>query len=677
MHFEEMEGENNFDNARPSRNRKPVAIYDPELEDRKGKKDRPMRKRSQPVISYYSSESENDSIDKHKKHHNKKTMITNKKERNISNFFNVIDDDTYQNNLNEKSNKRKNSKSIKTGSKDISDEESIESSIDSNSDDVIEILSDEENEVKTSKKERKKNTSSSKSSKLTRNNSDNKNSKNKSKKGKVTSKKSKRSKSDDDEDDKRMVSRRSIRGTKTVKYDEPDSDEGFLLDDTEEMDLDKAIKQSRHMTKKGSDGVLAKARNRKSSDGEQDDGGNEADVKIDEQENGGSNSSQGEASGSDDDEEHSQGGVEYKVQHILRSQKLTASQWVEICDKMNTQEISRGSVWRMSDEEYYSKSPVLIEKFLIKWQHASYLHLSWETEIDLETMIGSSAKQHVNRYRNRCSQGEDLFDDLRHGEYFSPQFLVVERILDVDDATVNVLTIDWENAILPCDTSTATQSNDNGDVMAVDDNANNNTATMTIDDNVLDEKDEDKICDSDNDNSENIHDSSIDGAGEEQGEHSSEEERLIRRSHNKRKSKIVQDSDSDESGEKESSTANQVKAVKRPLLHGSECWVTVKWEGLPYGDATFENLRDLQSRGIEYERQMRLFYKREQLPPVKIGNPKRVKRALGPDLLNKEVIPVISASAGTLRDYQWEGVRWMLFNWSQKRNSILADEMVN
>ena len=43
-----------------------------------------------------------------------------------------------------------------------------------------------------------------------------------------------------------------------------------------------------------------------------------------------------------------------------------------------------------------------------------------------------------------------------------------------------------------------------------------------------------------------------------------------------------------------------------------------------------------------------------------------------------------SSSSGTddeqgsglqLRDYQWEGVRWMLFNWSQKRNSILADEM--
>jgi len=32
-------------------------------------------------------------------------------------------------------------------------------------------------------------------------------------------------------------------------------------------------------------------------------------------------------------------------------------------------------------------------------------------------------------------------------------------------------------------------------------------------------------------------------------------------------------------------------------------------------------------------------------------------------------------SKGELRDYQWEGVRWMLFNWSQNRNSILADEM--
>lgn len=34
-----------------------------------------------------------------------------------------------------------------------------------------------------------------------------------------------------------------------------------------------------------------------------------------------------------------------------------------------------------------------------------------------------------------------------------------------------------------------------------------------------------------------------------------------------------------------------------------------------------------------------------------------------------------SFNMGTLRDYQWDGVRWLLFNWSHKRNSILADEM--
>jgi SNF2 family DNA or RNA helicase len=30
---------------------------------------------------------------------------------------------------------------------------------------------------------------------------------------------------------------------------------------------------------------------------------------------------------------------------------------------------------------------------------------------------------------------------------------------------------------------------------------------------------------------------------------------------------------------------------------------------------------------------------------------------------------------GELRPYQWEGVRWLLFNWMNKKGSILADEM--
>lgn len=31
--------------------------------------------------------------------------------------------------------------------------------------------------------------------------------------------------------------------------------------------------------------------------------------------------------------------------------------------------------------------------------------------------------------------------------------------------------------------------------------------------------------------------------------------------------------------------------------------------------------------------------------------------------------------AGTLRDYQLDGLNWMIFTWSRNHNAILADEM--
>ena len=37
--------------------------------------------------------------------------------------------------------------------------------------------------------------------------------------------------------------------------------------------------------------------------------------------------------------------------------------------------------------------------------------------------------------------------------------------------------------------------------------------------------------------------------------------------------------------------------------------------------------------------------------------------------------PLEFNNGGSLRDYQAEGVRWMLANWRRERNSILADEV--
>jgi hypothetical protein len=38
-------------------------------------------------------------------------------------------------------------------------------------------------------------------------------------------------------------------------------------------------------------------------------------------------------------------------------------------------------------------------------------------------------------------------------------------------------------------------------------------------------------------------------------------------------------------------------------------------------------------------------------------------------------LPATLAHGGQLRDYQRQGVTWMLFNWHRSRSSLLADEM--
>lgn len=54
--------------------------------------------------------------------------------------------------------------------------------------------------------------------------------------------------------------------------------------------------------------------------------------------------------------------------------------------------MTRGSVLQQPDSEYLDKTRIPLEKFLIKWLHASYLHVSWETEKDLLDLVGSIAK---------------------------------------------------------------------------------------------------------------------------------------------------------------------------------------------------------------------------------------------------------------------------------------------
>ncbi|KAM4728449.1 chromodomain-helicase-DNA-binding protein 8 isoform 2-T2 [Anableps anableps] len=90
----------------------------------------------------------------------------------------------------------------------------------------------------------------------------------------------------------------------------------------------------------------------------------------------------------------------------------------------------------------------------------------------------------------------------------------------------------------------------------------------------------------------------------------------------------------------------------------------VKWCSLPYEDATWELKEDVDEGKVEefgkiQNRQPRL--KRSARPPASSWKKLEETREY--------------KNGNTLREYQLEGVNWLLFNWYNRQNCILADEM--
>uniref|UniRef100_A0A672SML0 Chromodomain helicase DNA binding protein 7 n=1 Tax=Sinocyclocheilus grahami TaxID=75366 RepID=A0A672SML0_SINGR len=90
----------------------------------------------------------------------------------------------------------------------------------------------------------------------------------------------------------------------------------------------------------------------------------------------------------------------------------------------------------------------------------------------------------------------------------------------------------------------------------------------------------------------------------------------------------------------------------------------VKWCSLAYEDSTWELKADIDQGKIEeFERVM------EREPQLK-----RVERPPASDWQKSESSREYK-NGNALREYQLEGVNWLLFNWYNTRNCILADEM--
>ena len=312
-------------------------------------------------------------------------------------------------------------------------------------------------------------------------------------------------------------------------------------------------------------------------------------------------------------------------------------------------------------------------------------------------MVGSQAKTQLNRYylrEARQTAQPDLFEDLGPGEHFPPVFCCVERVLDVDDEQHGhegggLQALDWARAAMP----RYILNGEGEEVLDVDFTAtsSSSSSSSSSESNAHEEKMEDAVLDEEVAIKE---DEAEEGEDAEDGETAGRRQRGSSQIQRKKARHSLSPSPSPSSsppgkqmGGRGSSRSARQRAPSL-YLHGPVCWVTVKWEGQGYAETSFEDLADLRRRGIEYEAQMRAFYRREQLSPSGSSStsttgsgsskPKRVNRSLDIDLMSASAPPSLAHLVGLgreLRDYQWEGVRWLLYNWSQKRNSILADEM--
>ena len=123
----------------------------------------------------------------------------------------------------------------------------------------------------------------------------------------------------------------------------------------------------------------------------------------------------------------------------------------------------------------------------------------------------------------------------------------------------------------------------------------------------------------------------------------------------------------------------------------------IKWGNLPYSEATYEFERDLILNDIEYEEPLNDFVRRNKKPTkadrrayLKSGveEQNRLRNFFGnkDNLSEEEHEAAVNEykqqlqdqtykNGGQLRDYQAEGVAWMISNFVDKRSCILADEM--
>jgi SNF2 family DNA or RNA helicase len=129
------------------------------------------------------------------------------------------------------------------------------------------------------------------------------------------------------------------------------------------------------------------------------------------------------------------------VELILVHETHSPDEWEKKCRGMNTHYINFGTIFEDSEEEGEEEKSTNSKKgggkvsktkdvtrYLIKWRGLSYVHVSWETKADLLQNDPSFFPQKLKKYKSSCPS-----IPLSGDEYFNPEYLSVDRILEINE----------------------------------------------------------------------------------------------------------------------------------------------------------------------------------------------------------------------------------------------------
>lgn len=132
---------------------------------------------------------------------------------------------------------------------------------------------------------------------------------------------------------------------------------------------------------------------------------------------------------------------QFVVEYILAVKRMSDEKWSRFLSLpcKSTQHVERGSVWvKINPEDHHYKSKHDTTRYLVKWVHLSYIHCSWEIMDDLLQFCKLSAIKALNSFINRHKYGTPQFSDLGINEFYPPEFVQIEKILDVVEESEDI-----------------------------------------------------------------------------------------------------------------------------------------------------------------------------------------------------------------------------------------------